>query len=148
VPPFTQVHDINGGIFPNGLFWTAALPRGSFSKSGNGKSARLHVKDVPLNETFQLFGTDSPLGTIAQPATVSLDVQWRATGPAVARGSGTGGSPAEAFLGQLAPARAEGTCFGSELGFSFASNGQVSSGLAPPASGYAEIGTYRNGSFL
>jgi hypothetical protein len=103
----------------------------------------LHVDDVPLVESYTLFGAPSPLGTISNPATVRLDIEWRATGPAVPRGSGSGGSPAEAFLGAFAPARAVGTCSGSELGFRFRSNRRASSDGA-----YAEIGTERNGSFL
>lgn len=111
--------------------------------SGNGRRARLHAEDVPLVESYTLFGSPSPLGTISNPATVRLDIEWRATGPAVPRGAGTGGSAAEAFLGEFAPARAVGRCSGSELGFRFKSNGTASSDGA-----YAEIGTERNGSFL
>jgi hypothetical protein len=111
--------------------------------SENGRRARLHVDDVPLVESYALFGTPSPLGTISNPATVRLDIEWRATGPAVDRGAGSSGSPPEAFLGKFAPARAVGTCSGSELGFRFKSNGRASSDGA-----YAEIGTERNGSFL
>jgi hypothetical protein len=143
VPPFTQVHDLNGGISPNDLFWTVALPPGSFSMTGNGKQAHLHARGVPLIESYALFGTPSPLGTVSNPATVDLEVDWRATGPAVPRGSGPAGPPAEAFLGSFAPARATGTFSGSELGFEFTTNGRASSDGA-----YAEIGSERNGSFL
>lgn len=103
----------------------------------------MHAEDVPLVDTYTLFGAPSPLGTIETPATVRMDVRWRATGPAVPRGAGSGGSLAEAFLGEFAPARAEGTFSGSELGFRFRSNGNASSEDA-----YAELGTERNGSFL
>lgn len=111
--------------------------------SENGRRARLRADDVPLVESYALFGAPSPLGTVSNPATVRLDIEWRATGPAVPRGSGSGGTPAEAFLGEFAPARAVGTCSGSQLGFRFRSNGTASSDGA-----YAEIGTERNGSFL
>jgi hypothetical protein len=103
----------------------------------------LRVDDVPLIETYTLFGSPSPLGTIETPAIASLRVDWRATGPAVPRGAGSAGTPAEAFLGQFAPARATGTFSGLELGFGFSTNGSATSDDA-----YAEIGTERNGSFL
>lgn len=106
-------------------------------------NARLHAAGVPLVETFTLFGTSSPLGTIETPSTARFDVEWRATGPAVPRGSGSGGPPGEEFLGEFAPARAVGAFSGSELGFSFETQG-----MATSDTGYAEIGTERNGSFL
>jgi hypothetical protein len=134
---------MSGGIYPNGLFWTVPLPRGAFHVQGNGRSARLRVDDVSLIETYQLFGTPSPLGTIETPAIAKLQVDWKATAPAVPRGAGAAGTPAEAFLGEFAPARATGTFSGLELGFGFSSNGQASSEDA-----YAEVGTERNGSFL
>lgn len=142
-PPFTQVHDLNGGIYPNGLFWTVALPPKTFDVTRQGRTARLKADDVPLVETYTLFGAPSPLGTIETPGTVQLDVMWHATDPAVSRGSGSGGPLAEAFLGEFAPARAVGSFSGSELGFSFSTNGKATSDT-----GYAEIGTERNGIFL
>lgn len=109
----------------------------------NATNARLHAASVPLVDTFALFGTPSPLGTIETPATATFDVRWRATGPAVPRGSGSTGSLAEAFLGDFAPARAVGMFSGTELGFTFATQGSATSDT-----GYAEIGTERSGSFL
>jgi hypothetical protein len=120
-----------------------ALPPGSFSVNRNETTAHLHATGVPLVDTFTLFGAPSPLGTIETPATADFDVRWRATGPAVPRGSGSVGPPAEAFLGEFAPARAVGAFSGSELGFTFATQGSATSDV-----GYAEIGTERNGSFL
>jgi hypothetical protein len=47
-----------------------------------------------------------------------------------------------AFLGQFAPARAEATISGSELGFAFRSDSASSD------RGFAELGRERNGMFL
>lgn len=109
----------------------------------DGRFARLRLNDVPLIETYTLFGAPSPLGVVETPAIARMRVEWRATDPAVPRGSGAAGPPAEAFLGSFAPARAMGTFSGVELGFGFSSNGSAKSDGA-----YAEIGTERNGSFL
>jgi hypothetical protein len=111
--------------------------------SRNGTHARLLAPSVPLVDTFALFGTPSPLGTIETPSTARFEVEWAATGAAVPRGSGASGPPAEAFLGEFAPARAVGSFSGSELGFAFSTQGRVTSDT-----GYAEVGTERNGSFL
>ena len=134
-----QVHDFNGGILPSGLFWLVELPATAFTFTGNGRLALLRANDVPVIDSFQFFGTD------VVPAVVSFDLRWDATGPAVPRGQGRKVAPTDraAFLGEFAPARATGSCSGSELGFAFRSNPGVSSDR-----GYAEVGRERNGVFL
>jgi hypothetical protein len=72
-------------------------------------------------------------------------VRWEATGPRERRGSGSAVPPTDpaAFLGRFAPARATGSFSGSEVGFSFRSNGR-----ADTDRGFAELGPERNGVFL
>lgn len=133
------MHDLNGSIQPNGLFWTVDVPRGAFSFHADGERAELRVSDLPLVDSF-VFG-----GTTIVPATASFRVRWRATGPAVPQGLGGSVDPTDpgAFLGELAPARAMGAFEGRQLGFSFRSRPGADSDQ-----GYAEIGIERNGSFL
>lgn len=109
----------------------------SFSR--RGRFAFLRARDVPVVDTFQIFGPNFI------PALVSFDVRWEAIEPPMQLGQGSAVSPTDpaAFLGSFAAARAVGTFSGSELGFSFVSNPGVSSDL-----GYAELGTERNGAFL
>jgi hypothetical protein len=74
----SQVHDFNGGILAWGLFWTLPADDGvHFSR--HGRRAVLDVENVNVIDSFQ-FGSGS--GT---PGTVTMHVEWRATGPTVER---------------------------------------------------------------
>jgi hypothetical protein len=135
-----QLHDLNGGVMPPpGLFWTYAVNPSQVSFSMSDRRAVLAVRGLAVIDTFQ-FG--SPNDT---PATVDFRVEWRATGPAVARGSGSAVPPTDpaAFLGQIAPAVSTFSCAAREFGFAFeCHDGSSANG------GYAQIGSERNGVFL
>jgi hypothetical protein len=138
-PGSPQVHDFNGGILPNGLFWTVDIPRAAFTVDPEQGSARLNVRGIPLIDSFQ-FG-----GVFSTPATVDIDVAWEATGPPRRRGAGNA-VPADdpaAFRGAFRRARARGTFAGTELGFGFATRGPATS-----AGTFAQLGFERNGAFL
>jgi len=124
---------------PSNLFWTYAVNPSQLTFSMSNRRAVLTVRGLPVIDTFQ-FG--SPSDT---PATVDFRVDWRATGPAVARGSGTAVAPTDqaAWLGQIAPAVSTFSCSARELGLEFeCDDGSSANG------GYAQIGTERNGVFL
>jgi hypothetical protein len=133
------MHDLNGGIQPTGLFWVFEVGSGDFEIEDDERSASLRVSNVPVVETFQ-FG-----GSTNVPAIVSYSMDWRATGPVVARGKGTAvpATDPAAFLGKFAPASVRGSFSGRELGFSFKSDRGVSAN-----GGYALVGRERNGVFL
>ena len=133
------MHDYNGGIPPSGLFWTVELPQGAFSVSRRHKHAKLHLRDFPLIDTFTFLG---PSDT---PAVLSMLIEWDALEEPVALGAGTTVPPTDpaAFLGSFAKARSTAHIAGRQLGFSFHSDPGASSDT-----GYAEIGTERNGVFL
>jgi hypothetical protein len=103
------------------------------------RRAVLHVKNLPVIDTFQFFG---PSDT---PALVDFRVEWEATGPPVVRGLGAAAEPTApgAFLGDIAPAVSTGWFSGEEIGFEFESNR-----ASTRPQGYAQIGTERNGVFL
>ena len=133
------MHDFNGGILPSGLFWTVNA-RNAVDFKIDDQRAILHVRNLPVIDTFQFFGPNDT------PALVNFRVEWRATGPAVSRGMGAAVAPTDpgAFLGEIAPAVSTGSFSGEELGFEFESNG----GASTSPRGYAQIGTERNGVFL
>jgi hypothetical protein len=138
-PGSPQVHDFNGGILPNGLFWTVDVPRWGFRADLERGSARLELRGLPQIDSFQ-FGS-----VFSTPATVDISVTWEATGPPRRRGSGNA-VPADdpaAFLGLFRRARARGTFAGAELGFAFETRGEATSRL-----GFAQLGFERNGVFL
>jgi hypothetical protein len=133
------VHDFNGGILPSGLFWTANV-KGAVDFKMDDQRAILHVQNLPVIDSFQFFGASDT------PALVDFRVEWRATGPAIARGMGLAVPPTDpaAFLGDIAPAVSTGTFLGEEFGFAFESD----KGASTAPRGYAQIGTERNGVFL
>ena len=83
----------------------------------SGRRAVLHVKNLAVIDSFQFFGPS------ATPALVDFRVEWEATGPPVARGSGTAVEPTDpgAFLGEIAPAISTGSFSGEEIAFEFES---------------------------
>jgi hypothetical protein len=135
----SQVHDFNGGVLTSGLFWTLPLDDDAIQVSHDGRRAVMLAEGVQVIDSFQ-FGS-----ALATPATVDVHIEWRATEPAVARGSGTAVAPTDpaAFLGRFAVADATATLSGSEFGFSFRSDPGVTTDR-----GFAQLGRERNGVFL
>ena len=134
------MHDFNGGILPSGLFWTLDVRKTAVDFRMNNRRAVLHVKDLPVIDTFQFFGPNDT------PGLVDLRVEWEADGPAVNQGMGAAVDPTDprAFLGEFAPAVSRASFSGSEIGFEFESN----RGASSFPRGYAQLGTERNGVFL
>jgi hypothetical protein len=106
--------------------------------SMNGRRAVLHVRNLPVIDTFQFFGSSDT------PALVEFRAEWRATGPAVQVGMGDGVPPTDprAFLGEIARAESIIAFAAEEIGFESGGRGTTS------PDGYAQIGTERNGVFL
>jgi hypothetical protein len=134
-----QVHDNNGGILASGLFWTLPVDDDALRISHDGRRLVLDAEDIGVIDSFQFFGANST------PATLSMHVEWRATGPFMDRGKGNGVPPTDpaAFSARFAVARSTAAFTGSEFGFSFRSNPGVSTDR-----GFAEMGRARNGVFV
>ena len=84
----------------------------------SNRRAVLHVKNVPVIDTFQFFGPNST------PGIVDFRAEWEASGAPVSRGMGGSVAPTDprSFLGEIAPAVSTGVFSGSEIGFEFQSN--------------------------
>ena len=136
----SQLHDFNGGILPSGLFWTLDVGRTAIDFKMNNERAVLHVRNLPVIDTFQFFG---PSDT---PALVDFRAEWNATGPPVSVGMGKGVAPTDprAFLGEFAPAVSTLSFSVEEIGFESESKERASTSPR----GYAQIGTERNGVFI
>lgn len=136
--PATQVHDFNSGILASGLFWTQPADKHGVRFGHDGRRAVLELRDAPVIDSFQFFGPNQI------PATISMRVEWRASGPFEQRGSGAAVAETDpaAFLGKIAPARSTGWFAGEEWGFSFRSHRASTDG------GWGQIGRVRNGAFL
>ena len=133
----SRVHDLNPGILPNGLYWTAQLPEDAFEMHHDGRVARLRLREYPLVDIFDG-------GSLAIAAQVNIDVRWRATSDPVERGAGKGVDPTSpaAFIGHFAEASCTGRMSGVETGFSFKTGELTAAGF------FAEMGWERNGVFL
>jgi hypothetical protein len=133
------VHDLNGGIQPNGLFWTVAVASGAFHLNVHAGRAHFRARGVPLIETF-VFG-----GPHCVPATADVDVSWQAVEAPTERGFGSSVPPDDpgAFVGRFARARAIGSFSGALMGFDFHTLPGASSDP-----GFAELGVERNGVFI
>lgn len=127
------------GIAPNGLFWTTALPGGSFRFRGDGTRASLSLRSFPLVDTI-FYGNLAN----AMNAEVDVDIEWRATAPAVARGLGAEAEETDPgrFEGMFADAVCTGRVSGRRLGWSFRTKQLTSGGY------YASLGQEKNGSYL
>ena len=129
-----QLHDLNGGIQPSGLFWIVQVPDDALEIEG--QTAELNVEHASVIDDFQFF---APGGV---PGTVSIHMKWTASGDVHHHepGSSDPTDPTN-FEGEFRPATATGTFSGSELGFSFTAS-------ASSESTFAEMGDERNGMFL
>jgi hypothetical protein len=134
----SQVSDLQPGILPNGLFWTAQIPDNAFQVSPDGQVASLTLRAQPLVESF-VFG-----GPLAIAAQVNIDLLWQATSEPVERGEGAAVEPTSpaAFIGRFAEALCTGTVSGVQTGFSFKTDELTSADF------FAELGPERNGVFL
>jgi len=137
-----QVHDINGGVQPSGLFWVVELDDKNVDISNDGRRASMRASNIPVVDSFT-FG-----GPVEVPAMVSFSFEWRAIGPFEEHGErdkvqAPPPTDPSAFTARLAPAFARGTFSGRELSFSFRSIGDVTS-----ADGYALMGRESNGSLM
>ena len=129
----SQVHDFNPGIAENGVFWTAAIDRGSVRVNlGNG-SASLHVADLDVEDYGNVVNAlqDGP----SVEASVSFDVTWSSVEERVKIRN-----PDNDFGGEFIHNTATLTWSANEAGFTFTSN--------PLDSDFAEIGHERNGAFF
>jgi hypothetical protein len=119
----SQVHDINGGIHQNELFWTVDLVHASIDIGAGGRHVSARVTTLCAIDTFQIFG---PSDT---PASLDFRVSMRAVGKAMRLGSGDDALPTDpaAFVGRFFPAKARGRYSARETGFSFRTVGPVTS---------------------
>ena len=133
------MHDFNAGIADSGLFWTIQVPDGAFTVSKNLKTARLHMDDVQIVDSFTFLGENSI------PGTVSFDITWTASGPRHHYKPGSNDPTDPTFFdGKFRDAAVTGTFSGSNAdGFTFTSDPGVN-----VDGSFAELGSESNGTFI
>ena len=142
-----QIHDLNPGIEPDGLFWTLALPDDSVTVNLSNGFASMAVTNLAIEDYHDFgnsFGGGGPgIPGPSVPAQVSFTVVWsgvtsRANVKNTDSPSNGGGFAAELVRNV---AYMEWSATVGDLQY-------VSDPLATSASVFAEIGHERNGSFF
>ena len=138
-----QIHDLNPGIKPDGLFWTIAIPdEGIEVHLGEGvasmQATNVHIDDYG-NVLNALFGG----GPTPIPGVVSFTVEWSGVNERVNVRNTTPPASGGGFAGEfiLHAAQMEWTATVGDFHF-------VSDPLATSSSAVAQIGHERNGSFF
>lgn len=118
---------------PDGLFWTAEVPRGSIHADVPDGEATMEVSDLAVIDSMNIFNALS-CGP-AEPATVSFDVEW---GPALRRYHAA--SAAEDF-------RVAGWLTDSAMSWTAESPGATYQSVGSSVSQFALVVKERNGVF-
>ena len=155
--PGSQIDDLNPGITPSGLFWTAVIPPDSVQvgfdededdddqgQSGGGGghtldgAASVRVKNIAVQDFGNignaLFGGGPP----PVPATLSYEVRWSGVNERVQINNA-----AQGFRGDFVRNQAQMKWSAVVGDFKF-----VSGPLSTSSSVFAELGLERNGSFF
>ena len=144
----TQVHDFNGGIAGNGLFWTVQIPDDAVTVTDD--TVTIAVRNVAVVDQLT-FPNTAPDGAIVNlgnsghaPATVSFDIIYTKSGRARhVRPISTDPLNPFNWAGEMSDATNSGTFSLAYKDGSFSAQGSFSS-----QGNFGEIGTERNGSFV
>jgi hypothetical protein len=136
----TQVHDFDPGIFPypDGLFWTVAIPASAVSVQFGAGRARYAMTDMAMPDYFNIpnaiFRFQDP---VSQPSVVSFEIQM--AGPITDRSEVS--DPDVGFEGEFLLNQATMTWSArTEDGWSFVSHPETTSA-------FSMLGRERNGVF-
>jgi len=136
--PGAQIHDLNPGIKPDGLFWTIAMPEDSIEVNfGNGR-ASLEARNVPIEDYGTIANALFGGGPVPTPGFVSFTVTWHGVNERVNIRNDDDG-----FAGEFIHNTAQMAWTATVGDFTFRSDP-----LATSSSSFAEIGHERNGIFF
>ena len=136
--PGAQIHDLNPGIKPDGLFWTIAVSEDSIEVNFGKSRASLEARHVPIEDygtiANALFG-GGPAPTLGF---VSFTVTWHGVNERVNIRNDDDG-----FAGEFIRNTAQMAWTATVGDFTFRSDP-----LTTSSSSFAEIGHERNGIFF
>ena len=136
-----QIHDLNPGILPRGLFWTIAIPGDGIRVNLGKGAASMTADNVPIEDYGNIGNALFGGGPTPIPGTVSFTVAWHGVGERlnIRNTDPVFGGFAGEFVRNAA--QMEWTATVGDLQF-------VSDPLATSSSEFAEIGHERNGVFF
>ncbi len=138
--PSTQVHDLNPGILPNGLFWIVQVPDKSVDVNPGAGKAHFALEDFEIEDYHDLVKAlaDGP----SVDAELSFDCRWS---DGIQTRFIRNPDPLERFTGMFVQTHATIAWSASvpSQHFVFQSDGAATSHEV-----YAEVGEERNGFFF
>ena len=137
-----QIHDLNPGIEPDGLFWTAALPHDSVEVDLEHGFASMKATKVAIDDYGNIGNALLGGGPAEIPGKVSFSVEWVQSGDPFTIDNTDDPSLGGGFEGKFLPSAAqmEWTARVGDLKF-------VSDPLVTSSRPFAEIGHEANGVF-
>jgi hypothetical protein len=135
------VHDFNGGIGPNGLFWIVQVPDDAVKTTED--TVTISLNNVALVDQIAFPGNIF-LGSTGSPATLSLNMTFQRTGvPRIVRPTSADPLSPFTWAGEMSDATYSGTFSVAYNDGKFSAHGSFGSTQI-----FAEMGTERNGSFV
>jgi hypothetical protein len=137
----TQVHDFNGGIGPNGVFWIVQVPDDAVKATEDALT--ISLTNVAVVDQIK-FPNNIFFGSTGAPATVSLTMTFQTTGkPRTVRPTSTDPLSPFNWAGEMSDATYSGTFSVAYDDGKFSAKGSFGATQI-----FAEMGTERNGSFV
>ena len=136
--PGVQIHDLNPGIKPDGLFWTLAVPGDSIEVNLGKGRASLEAREVPIEDYGTIVNALFGGGPAPTPGFVSFTVTRHGVNERVNIRNDNDG-----FAGEFIRNIAQMAWTATVGDFTFRSDP-----LKTSSSSFAEIGHERNGIFF
>ena len=139
------MHDFNGGIGPNGLFWIVKVPDDAVKTTEEG-TLTISLTNVAVVDQIAFPGNIF-LGSTGSPATLSLNMTFNKNGkPRIVRPTSASPISPHSWAGEMADATYKGTFSVAYDDRKFSAHGDFGSTASEQI--FAEMGTERNGSFV
>jgi len=146
VSPENQIHDFNPGVnpFPDGLFWTVAVPRNSLTVNLAAGTGRLTSDYLPLDDytNFVNSVTSDPPPIPEIDSRASYDVRWGGVITRVHRNN-----PAQGFSGDFVETNATITFAARQVVSPYFGYVADPPSVSPQKVVFAELGHEVNGVF-
>jgi hypothetical protein len=138
----TQVHDFNGGIGPNGVFWIVQVPDDAVKTTED--TLTISLTNVAVVDQIAFPGNIF-LGSTGAPTKLSLTMTFQKTGKPPRTVRPTSADPLSPFTwaGEMSDATYSGTFSVAYDDGKFSAKGSFGATQV-----FAEMGTERNGSFV
>ena len=145
------MHDFNGGIGPNGLFWIVKVPDDAVKTTGD--TLTISLTNVAVVDQISFPGNIF-LGSTGHPSTLTLNMTFQKHGrPRIVRPTSASPISPHSWAGEMSDAVYSGDFSVVNTNHTFSAEGTFGKlpGQQVPAPSlqiFAEMGTERNGSFV